>query len=385
MKTVFYPPHLGIKAREPNATASPTWLYWIDPSCDEVSKGDFEACLFEARYWAKRAYERLTSETDTDFARIFHILFKVPITDDFRYPMSHLWQSVHGRHPQTQWRTSAEQVLGVLHNFAHCWRRTHDRQEADVRLYATDLAHSRWLPYGPDGAIDPVNHLVSTETPAEMAEDNTATAVCDGKWLPVEGENPRRTTIEMSPSLWIPLERTPPEKAPGFLTLRGMDPSVLLGGHDANGVEGADRVDDGVDKQVHAPRLLTSWKLAEDLIPCLLFHEFMHIYLLTDFANSDDGRTSGWRLCMLRERGEAPVCAESLAMLGLWAALADMRPADKPSGGFSLHRWWRETPGMPYDVDGRAIADDKTIYEPSLEYVLSAVRGEVIFYEDLTS
>lgn len=96
MKTVFYPPHPGIKARNPNTAASRTWLYWIDPSCDDISKGDFEACLFEAQHWAKRAYERLTSETDTDFARVFHILFKVPITDNFRYPMSELWQSMNG-------------------------------------------------------------------------------------------------------------------------------------------------------------------------------------------------------------------------------------------------------------------------------------------------
>lgn len=261
----------------------------------------------------------------------------------------------------------------MLHNFAHCWKRTYNRQEAEVRIYATDLAYSRWLPHGPDEAFDPVNVLTVKNTPAELHEPKRAGTVCNGMWLRAEGENPRRVVMDFSPDLWLP------DAAPGLLTLRGMDPSVLLGGHGAG--DGVDWLND----RAHAPRCLTRWRLNQDLIPAALFHEFMHVYLLNDFAESGQSTTGGWEYCMLQKRGEAPICAEPLAMLSLWAALADMRPAGKPSGGFSLHRGWHEVPGAPYDVDGRATADDKTTYEPNLVDVLSAVQGELVFYEDLTS
>ncbi|KAH6650362.1 hypothetical protein F5144DRAFT_523524 [Chaetomium tenue] len=347
MNTVFYPPHLGFKAGGQNATPSPTWCYFIDASCDDASKGDLEACLFEARHWAKRAYERLTSQTDTDFARVFQILFKAPITDTSRYPMSPLWEYAHRhQHPKDLWTTAAEHVLGVLHNFAHCWRRTYNRQAADVRIYATDLAHTRWVACGPF-CVDPVNGVYAEGLLHELLVPNTAATSCGGHVFPVEGENQRRSVMDISPDLWKPATGST-----GFLTLRGL----------------------------HDP-----WKLAEDLIPCTLFHEFMHVYLLDDFIEDERGCTASWGYCMRRKRSEAPVCAESLAMLGLWVALADMRPANRLSGGFSLPRGWREAPGTLYDGDGRATAEDDTTCLPEEEGVLSAIRGEVMFYEDLTS
>ncbi|KAH6854138.1 hypothetical protein B0I37DRAFT_421479 [Chaetomium sp. MPI-CAGE-AT-0009] len=368
METVFYPPHPGLTGGSSTALASPTWLYWIDPSCDEASNGNFEVYVFKARHWAQRAYERLTSKTDTDFARVFSILFKVPLNDTVRYPMSPLWQSLHGREPQSQWRTSAENVLGVLYNFAHCWKRTYERKEADVRVYLTNLAETRWVANGPREAIDPVNYLVVPETPAGLLEANTAVTICDARRLPIEGENPRRCVIELDPELWGPAAGEG-----GFLKLPGVVPSLLLG-EDSQG--------DGVRAPLDPPRRVSA--VAEDLIEIVLFHEFMHIYLLHDYADKD-GTISGWHHCMRHKRGQAPVCAESLAMLGLWAALADMKPPGKPSGGFSLSREWCGTSEDLYDEDGRVYAYAEAKCGRDQEGIMSAIRGELIFYEDLTN
>ncbi|KAK3300752.1 uncharacterized protein B0H64DRAFT_314110 [Chaetomium fimeti] len=347
METVFCPPHFT----DPNNPGSLTWLYWMDPSCDNASNGGVEAHLSEARHWAKRAYERLTSRTDTDFARVFNIIFKVPVADPVRYPTGPWSQSIRGPQLPDEWRTSAEHVLGVLYHFAHCWERTNERKKADVRIYATDLAQSRWLPIGTTDAFDPVNQLVYDETPASLHGDDEhdmASAVCD-----------------LRPGLWTPATGK-------FLTLRGLNPTLLLAQH-------------------NPPRRPTTGSgdpivrnLVVDLMACTIFHEFMHVYLLDDFAE-DSGRSAGWGHCMLQKRGEAAVCAESLAVLGLFAALADMTPGGRPSGGFSLNRQWRGTSGGLYDADGSVEVPDETESDPDEKCVNSAVRGELIFYEDLTS
>jgi hypothetical protein len=97
----------------------PPKLYWIDQFCDEAAGGNFEKIhVLEARRWAKRTYERLSSDTDTDFARIFNLIFKTPKTDATLYPRPKYWQQTHGNNID-EWRTSYQHVFHVLYDFAH--------------------------------------------------------------------------------------------------------------------------------------------------------------------------------------------------------------------------------------------------------------------------
>lgn len=88
-------------------------------------------------------------------------------------------------------------------------------------------------------------------------------------------------------------------------------------------------------------------------VPKIIFHEMMHCryYGLHDAdANASASATgtctavgSNWQSCMDVVRwGSGPSCvvlnAESYAMLGLMARLADIRPDDEETGGYTLSR-----------------------------------------------
>jgi hypothetical protein len=117
-------------------------------------------------------------------------------------------------------------------------------------------------------------------------------------------------------------------------------------------------------------------------------------YLLDDHPR--DGATLGWAYCMRRKKGEACGCAESLALLGLWAALADMRPSSGNSsgqgvGGFTVDRAWDKIPGERDDLDLEGFSDDEEEdkgkganrkWENGKGN--AALRGELKFYRDLT-
>ncbi|KAK4044404.1 hypothetical protein C8A01DRAFT_31458 [Parachaetomium inaequale] len=355
---------------------APLKLYWIDPSCDEAAGGDFETLhVLEARHWAKRAYERLCSDTDTDFARVFNLIFKTPKTDTKFFPRPDNWQEVHGDHLD-QWQTSSQHVLAVLYDFAHNWARTDNRQEADVRIYAGARGLSRWQPLlaGLDGSgnthFDPINCLVASGVDRDNLQAFTAYFSTP---TPVdENEHPLRGTIDLGPGAWAVPE--PPQIS--VTSLSTLDPALLLSENNQDG----------------APVTITH--LSRSLVTRLLLHEFMHVhgYLLDDSHDYDneDG-TAGWWFCMRRWKGEAAVCAEPVAMLGLWAALADMRPAGMARGGFTVERGWDEIPGGWEDVhpDGR---DDDEAEEEGMKWDEdwmdggnSALKGELRFYEDITN
>lgn len=310
-------------------------LYWIDHSCDQATGGDFEAYILEARHWARRAAERLRSGSDTDFARVFNVVFKTPRTDRVPCSAPSFWQQVNGIQPEAEWKPSARHVLDVLRDFAHGWARTPDRRAADVRLYAGAAGLARWrrtrVGHGRSARsfyYDPVNHVRLTGD-----WDNLVAGQAFTSWMvrelglddddnplpppPRRGqENPLRVTIDVCPGAW-----EPSAAGHGPASLARLSASSLLAGTHKVG------------------------RLAESLIPRLLFHEFMHCrhYLLDDHRR--DRETSGWKYCMRRKKGEAATCAESMAMLGLWAGLADLRPRGQPRGGFTLDRKWDKIPG----------------------------------------
>ncbi|GAB1310748.1 SprT-like domain-containing protein [Madurella fahalii] len=346
----------------------PRKLYWIDQSCDVAAGGNFEAYILEARQWAKRAVMRLCSDTDTDFARVFNVIFKTPKTDKVPCSKSSFWQTVNGIQSENEWMCSSTQVYNILHDFAFNWARTSDRLAADVRIYANTGLY-RWST-APDGSrYDPINHVYLTGD-----WDNLITGQAFTSWRVPEFEspppynprfgNPRRVTIDICPSAWEPAIHGIPR------TLSKLDPfSLFQKGPGRNPIIGP---------------------FAESFISRLIFHEFMHCqhYLLDDHPR--DMETSGWSYCMRRKKGAAATCAESLAMLGLWAGLADTRPKGYEKGGFTLDRGWDLIPGSRHDEE--EFSDDEKQGEKGSKWDANwpgpggnkAVKGVIRFYKDIT-
>lgn len=350
-------------------SAQPRKQYWIDSSCDEAAGGNFETYITEARHWAKRAYERLRSASDTDFARVFNVIFKTPKTDTVPCSKPSFWQLVNGIQPEDGWKPSAQHVLEVLHDFARNWTRTANREAAHVRIYA-NRGLRRWRRLADGRRYDPVNHVYLTGDWDDLVAGEAFTSWVLPRHPPANTrENPSRVTIDICPSAW----------AGGLRSLADLDPAVLLR-----------------PSTNHAPKAIVSASattiadLSPTLLPRLLFHEFLHCraYLLDDHPR--DGETSGWEYCMRRKKGEAAGCAESVALLGLWAALADMRPAGRVRGGFSVDRRWDRIPGG-WD-DGEVFSDDEGDSSEDVEGRKwdrtypgnTAVKGVLVWYADLT-
>lgn len=133
-------------------------------------------------------------------------------------------------------------------------------------------------------------------------------------------ENPWRYVIDINPHVWWDLK----------------DWDMWLGGKMRL---------DGADLEEVIASSMTRLVLHEVLRapPCLL-DDVMHE------ANSSLPR-SGWQRCaMMCTKDRAYRNAESLALLDLWAALADTRPKCLVSGGFSLDREWDKIAGSPEDI-----------------------------------
>lgn len=100
---------------------------------------------------------------------------------------------------------------------------------------------------------------------------------------------------------------------------------------------------------------------------------------------------------MRRWKGEAAVCAEPLAVLALFAVLADIRPDGMEAGGFTLDRNWDSIPGaldrMHPDLDegkgGRKKKDvgegDKWALDQPNGQQNTAIAGTLKFYLDITN
>ena len=112
--------------------------------------------------------------------------------------------------------------------------------------------------------------------------------------------------------------------------------------------------------------------IANDLLEITVIHEMMHggAYGLLDFYG-EDGRTSGLRLAK-----ESYICAESIAILRLAAALADLEPVDLPSGWRQVHsfqdRW-------NHNLSGRILAMCSGVIQDLMEWRTRGRRNKLTF------
>ncbi|KAM7199262.1 hypothetical protein V8F33_004510 [Rhypophila sp. PSN 637] len=353
--------------------------YWIDESCHGIGEQDFDVYIREARYLAGRAAARLQRASDTDFARVFNVIYKTPKTDNDRFPPPYLYQLMHGFGHEQDWRNVLDQTRAVLVDFSTNWRRTNRRQEADVRIYSD--AGERWLPTSDPEAqfYDPINHIYLTGELEELYEGQAFTSYRAREGVP--GETPHRVTIDLCEMGWEGLETNAP---------------ISLGElHSVISSQDLTQINIG--------------DIGEHLITRLIFHEFMHCsaYGRDDAPGDNEGHTSGWEYCMRLTKSQACAGAESIAYLALAAGLAEMRPQNKTTGGFTIDRTWDAIPGShdlpdPSDFDEDDM-DDEDNDQEFLEKLAEirrkrqgnrkwddvpenlAIQGTLLFYDSLTN
>jgi hypothetical protein len=84
--------------------------------------------------WARKAYRRLHSDTDTDFARVFNVLMMCHRDDPELVSTSPSWMMFNDA---PEYMTAREHVEWVLKDFGYNWESTTNRERADVRIYGT--------------------------------------------------------------------------------------------------------------------------------------------------------------------------------------------------------------------------------------------------------
>ncbi|KAK3373000.1 hypothetical protein B0T24DRAFT_649126 [Lasiosphaeria ovina] len=360
--------------------------YWIDASCDQAAGGNFNKYIDEARHWAGRAAAKMRRPSDTDFARVFNVLFKTPVSDNVPFPPPMLFQRMNDFVPENHWKSLPAQVHRVLSDFANNWQRTTQRREADVRIYSDFGKRWRQLPSGEH--IDPINHVLNL---CSDEEDENGDSEWSELWagdafvshelpggLPIPGEKHKRVVIDICRSAWTRQAQLTPGRP-----LRSLQELVSVFGPNVEKMN--------IDR------------IGQTLIPRLIFHEMMHsvCYGLNDH-DTDGMGTAGWQYCMKLKKGAGATGAESLAYFGLWAALADARPAGQPRGGFTMHRSWDKIPGDVDLVPEEEWDSDDYDEEEKDEAAATAakkvdagkwnskhkdngaVRGEIKFYTDIT-
>ncbi|KAK7708016.1 hypothetical protein SLS64_006838 [Diaporthe eres] len=300
--------------------------YFIDTTCDSNARNatrgnrSFDFFVRAAQSWARRAVERLRDNSDTDFARVFNVIFKTRKNDRTPLPRSHRWQSRFGYQDDRDWVPTIDHVIRVLSDFGDNWRRTENRQEASLRFFSDN--RRRWLEGGRDPVsqqdrrYDPVNHVWYAGNVAAL--DRGQAVGFDGipgsEQFPhfhpdmrqhERRENSRRYVIDISNNAWNEFR----------------DWSNVLGSRGANFNN------------------VTINDIISSSMTRLILHEVMHClpYYLDDVPTRfPDGttETSSWQAVMNCKKGDAHRNAESIALLGLWAALADTIPQGRNAGGF---------------------------------------------------
>ncbi|KUI53060.1 hypothetical protein VP1G_00451 [Cytospora mali] len=365
------------------------YYYYIDSSVENKAIGatqgrkQFKDFVQAAQHWARRAVERLQDRNDTDFARVFNIIFKTPKSNPTRWSNSRRWQMRYRMQSERDWMPTIDHVVAVLSDFANNWTMTTNRQHAHVRFFSDDRARFRRAPNGM--YYDTVNHVYYPDS--ENWEDLRWGQAIGSSGVPgtdadlphvnqrtrqsAMQENPNRYVIDISTHAWQ-----------GFT-----DWDQWLGRR-------------GNFATVDLEHLISS------SMTRLLLHEVLHAppYLLDDsMRDVDDGSaTSGWQAALQCKKGQAHRNAESLALLGLWAVLADTVPQGMARGGFSLDRNWDLIPGAREDIQNdfededlddeemAAVASPWTEkwrlalpYPPPFN-VNMAVRGTIMAYADIT-
>lgn len=271
--------------------------YYIDSSCGS----DFQVLFKRAQSFAARALERLDDPADSKFAEVFELIFKTPITDARPLGRSPAFQPAPGqdREAELRPRSVLAHVRRELRSFASCWARTPARGEAEVRMHWDGMG--RYAKVLPAMFLDPVNYLVRNigeDVMEDLFTHATATVTSE---LPVElrltpdNHHPRRVVIDFTKKAW---ETQISWEAVEATNLAGLSIDVV----------------------------------ADDLLETTIIHEMMHChaYRLLDFPG-DNRATSGWCYLTGLTREQSYICAESIAILCLVAALGDLKPDGLPS------------------------------------------------------
>lgn len=274
-----------------------THSYYLDPSIGSYFQDIFE----RAQFFAARALQRLDDPTDSQFARVFELIFKTPITDAEPVGRCDRFQPAPGQQRESELRPRSvlSHVRRELRSFAYGWEKAKFRALAELRLHWDGRA--RWVRQG-QVYFDPVNYIVCSDSKEDMEKSLTQSSAtisadhaADTRLFP-EYQHPRRAVVDFS------------EKA-----RRNQIPWAECVEANLNGLH----IDD----------------IGNDMLEITLIHEVMHCqaYRLRDFFD-ENGRTCGWDMLMGLNKDESYNCAESMAMLCLAAALADLRPAGLPRG-----------------------------------------------------
>ncbi|KAK4218884.1 hypothetical protein QBC37DRAFT_464571 [Rhypophila decipiens] len=344
--------------------------YWIDPSCNgKYGKKNimFDSYICEARALAKRALERLESPTDTDFARVFNVLFKTPKTaTQKKYPLSEFWHFMRGKpNLPLDKKTKVsipEHVMATLADFASDWELTDDQKKAHVRIYADNGA--RFCVDAATGEMhDPINHIKPTSNPADfMLMGVSGQVICNDlvNRGPDDDENPERVIMDFYPNTWMGMTSKPP--MPWSMRTR-------IQATASRGYSGE-------------PLKLEYWDIM-NLVTSTVAHEFMHTYA---YAFSDGSRThndasmatAGWQYIMSEKKEICWHNADAMALLMMAAGFADMRPYGETKGGYTLPRNWDKIPGSN-DPD---VTNEK--WDPDSVFN-DAARGRFIWHSDMTN
>lgn len=349
---------------------SSTFYYYIDPSCDAKCKKatgkHFSVYMKRAQHWASRALARLGDPRDADFARVFNIIMKTPKSDKEQLARAGQWQGIRrgGFQPVEEWQTTAQHVCRDLAVFAKSFHPTNDRRAAHVRFFSDNRRRWQFIPGRNGHAVpfDPVNHLLYQGDWAALADGQAARTGLRPEWEVPAGENPRRWVIDFGDSFWEGVE----------------DEGMFVAKCDSL-------------SRVPINDLIVS------SVPRVIFHEVMHAppFYMDDVPLN--GETCTWEVVMNSKKGEAHTNAESMAVLGMWAWLADTRPAGRSKGGYSLDRNWDRIPGSGEDLHCDFDEDDLeeeeklagvAVGQRSQKWVAfkgnHAVQGIMVPYADLT-
>ncbi|ROW07463.1 hypothetical protein VPNG_07078 [Cytospora leucostoma] len=357
--------------------------YYIDPSANqkarEATRGqkDFGYFFKRAQHWARRAVARLDDPTDTDFARVFNVIFKTPKNDVTPFSDLGEWQHRYGRWRDCYWLCTEGHVRSVLKDFSEMWAETWDRAAADVRFHSGDrgrLQHvGNWTYYDSTNRLQfsDVNGYKFLDEEQTISYRHSETAGILERMSNInpqilashQGENPEKYVIDIGTDAWRGLARI-----------------------DLDDFLGKEADFDSMDN------------ILDDIISTsmtkLILHESLKAppYLLKD-ANASN---AGWSSVMQFKMGEAHHNAESLAVLALWAVLADTVPQALGVGGFTLDRTWDSIPGSRYDIIQIPEVDHQRQLKWQREYQLEpqwnaspwysnlAREGAIIQYRDIT-
>ena len=374
--------------------------YWIDQSCHQACGGDFDVYVQEAFRLARLAATRLDSPQNTDFHRVFNVLFKTPTNATEKYPRSEHWLKNHDLpkdpFPPT---TIFERVKHNLANLGSVWEKTDVQAKANICLYADQLARFKYSDYWGTWD-DPVNGVALAPSWFN-----------DGKGNPPPNtyaiHTKRRgeltqSTIDFFPPSFQGLS-SPWHAAPldARLTIPDMDDGEAWELADSTDSESADSIDsefvDIADSESE-PEDDDNWEpvnmYLDKCLPRTIIHEFLHSIW---YSCEDTGKLQGgdsWRYSMNLTKAQAFRDSEPHALLCVMAGLADVKRPGKNVGGFTVSRDWDKQSGSN-DL-GTHHPMSGTGGEKWMPYIPEtpgsprrkqnpAYKGIIVYYKDITS